>query len=60
MGPIAANMPLTSTLNFPLADVRANGVTSPLDNRGRLSAVFVGYAGAQTAFVFDVTGYFVP
>jgi hypothetical protein len=53
-------MPLTSTLNFPLADVRANGVTSPLDNRGRLSAVFVGYAGAQTAFVFDVTGYFVP
>ena len=60
LGPIAANMPLTSTLNFPLGDVRANGVTSPLDNRGRLSAVFAGSAGAQTAFVFDVTGYFVP
>jgi len=60
LGPIAANIPLTSTLNFPLADNRANGVTSPLDDRGTLSAVFVGRAGAQTALVVDVTGYFVP
>ena len=29
LSPVATNSPTTSTLNFPLADIRANGVTVP-------------------------------
>ena len=59
--PTPTNNPTTSTLNFPLGDNRANGVTVALSGTGGLSATFVGSSGgATTDLLFDVTGYFVP
>ncbi len=57
LGPDPVANPTSSTLNFPLGDTRANGVTVALSLTGTLSATF-GYAG-QTDLIFDVTGYFV-
>jgi subtilase family serine protease len=60
IGPNATNNPTSSTLNFPLADDRANGVTVALGG-GTLSVTYVGSASPSTAHViFDVTGYFTP
>ena len=51
--------PPTSTINFPLGDTRANGITVPLTVGGTLDAM---YWTTNTAdhldLVFDVTGYF--
>ena len=59
--PEPTNNATTSTLNFPVADVRANGVTAPLGSTGTLSATYVASAPGQTTdLIFDVTGYFVP
>ena len=58
--PDPVNSPTTSTLNVPRGDTRANGVTVRLSAKGTLSATFKGAAGATTALVFDVTGYFLP
>ena len=55
----AQSHPATSTLNFPLGDSRANGVTVALAS-GHLWATYVGGASATTNLVFDVTGYFTP
>ena len=60
LGPDYTSTPSSSTLNFPVGDDRANGVTVPLDSNGSLSAVFVGSPGRTTHLVFDVTGYFLP
>jgi hypothetical protein len=57
LGPDPVASPTSSTLNFPLGDTRANGVTVALSPTGTLSATF-GYSG-QTDLIFDVTGYFV-
>jgi len=55
----ATNNPSTSTLNFPIADNRANGVTSPLGAGGSLSATYGAAAsGDTTALILDVTGFF--
>jgi hypothetical protein len=54
---IATASPATSTLNFPLGDVRANGVTVPLDKSGALSIVFKS-SGGSTHVILDVTGYY--
>jgi glucose/arabinose dehydrogenase len=51
--------PATSTLNFPIADDRANGLTVALGSGGMLSALFQGAAGSSTHLVFDVTGYYL-
>jgi hypothetical protein len=57
--PIVAST--TSTLNFPVNDNRANGVTVALGPGGNLAIVYNGApAHALTHVVFDVTGYFVP
>jgi hypothetical protein len=53
-------VPDTSTLNFPVDDIRANGVTVALGPGGVLWVTFVGWAGNTTDVVFDVTGYYVP
>ncbi len=58
--PDAVAMPSTSTINFPIGDTRANGLTVPLSETGALSAVFRGRSGATTHLIFDVTGYFAP
>jgi hypothetical protein len=61
LGPNATNNPTSSTLNFPVGDDRANGVTVALGAGGSLSVTFVASAGAASAHViFDVTGYFTP
>ncbi len=61
VGPVAMNDPTSSTLNFPVGDDRANGVTVALGAGGTLSVTFVASAGAASAHViFDVTGYFMP
>jgi hypothetical protein len=57
LGPDPVASPTSSTLNFPLGDTRANGVTVALSLTGTLSATFE-YSG-QTDLIFDVTGYFV-
>lgn len=56
LGPDPVAAPTSSTLNFPLADTRASGVTVALGPGGTLSATF-GYTGTAD-LVFDVTGYF--
>jgi hypothetical protein len=61
LGPESTNDPTSSTLNFPVSDDRANGVTVALGTGGKLSVTFVAPAPGPTAHViFDVTGYFVP
>jgi len=55
-----SGVPSTSTLNFPVKDVRANGVTVPLGSGGVLWVTYTGIPGNTAAVVFDVTGYFVP
>ena len=50
----------SSTLNFPVGDNRANGVTVALAPGGTLSVTYAAAAGGGTHVVFDVTGYFVP
>jgi hypothetical protein len=61
LGPYPMANPPSSTLNFPVGDNRANGVTVALGAGGTLSATFNGpAAGNSTHLIFDVTGYFVP
>jgi hypothetical protein len=59
LGPVAMNNPTSSTLNFPVGDDRANGVTVALSGTGTLSATYAAPTLGPTAQVlFDVTGYF--
>ncbi|HEY5487124.1 MAG TPA: hypothetical protein VIK06_05695 [Candidatus Limnocylindrales bacterium] len=51
--------PGSSTLNFPVGDDRANGITVALSPSGTLNAYLGANAGARTNFIIDVTGYFV-
>jgi hypothetical protein len=61
IGPAATDNPTSSTLNFPVGDDRANGVTVALGSGGTLSVTFVApSAGPIAHVIFDVTGYFVP
>jgi hypothetical protein len=59
LGPSPEVSPTTSTLNFPVGDSRANGVTMPLGTGGTLSGTYLAPSGA-THLIFDVTGYFRP
>ena len=61
LGPTAMNDPTSSTLNFPVGDDRANGVSVALSAGGTLSVTFVApNPGPIAHVIFDVTGYFVP
>jgi hypothetical protein len=52
-------MPLTSTINFPLADTRANGITVALHAGGTLDAMYWSSSTPDKVdILFDVTGYF--
>ncbi len=60
VGPIPADNPTSSTLNFPKGDDRANGVTVALSPTGTLSVTYAAPTLGPTAHVvFDVTGYFM-
>ena len=51
--------PITSTLNFPAGDIRANGITVALGAGGKLDAMYWSASTADTVqVIFDVTGYF--
>ena len=52
------NDPTTSTLNFPVNDNRANGVTVAIGSGGTLSVTYVADSGATAQMIFDVTGYY--
>jgi PKD repeat protein len=58
LGPDPASLGQTSTLNFPLGDIRANNVTVKLGAGGTLSALYTAGAGRTTQLVLDITGYF--
>ena len=58
LGPTASASPTSSTLNFPLNDTRANGVTVALGPGGTLGAVYGAPNGNTAHLIFDVTGYF--
>jgi hypothetical protein len=55
---IGSGIPASSTVNFPVADNRANNITVQLQG-GNLQVEYRSDAGTHTHFVFDVTGYFV-
>ena len=50
--------PDTSVLNFPLGDVRANGVTLPLNGAGNEWFVYKAPGGRSTHLILDLSGYF--
>ena len=50
--------PSTSTLNFPVGDTRANGITAPLSPSGTVALIFGGTSGTTTGLILDITGYF--
>ena len=61
VGPLPVNNPTSSTLNFPLMDDRANGLTVALGSGGSLSVTYVAASPfARADVIFDVTGYFTP
>ena len=51
------NAPTTSTINFPLGDNRANGLSIPIEIDGTISAVYVAASGTAN-LILDVTGYY--
>jgi serine protease inhibitor ecotin len=60
MGLAPMNQPTSSTLNFPIADDRANGATVALGDGGTLSVTYYSTNLSLSAqAIFDVTGYFV-
>lgn len=59
MTPDPNDNPPTSTINFPVGDTRANGVTGPLSAGGDASLVFRAASG-QTHMILDLMGYFRP
>jgi hypothetical protein len=51
--------PTTSTVNFPLADNRANGVTAALSAGGDVSMTYASpISGTGTDLILDLSGYF--
>ena len=55
----ATNDPTTSTLNFPLGDIRANGVVQPLAGSGSVGLVYETSSNTGTThLILDLTGYF--
>jgi outer membrane protein assembly factor BamB len=62
IGPELVNSPLSSNLNFPMHDDRANAVTVQVNpNDGTLAVTFVSTnVRAHAHAIFDVTGYFTP
>src|SRR4029450_2199271 len=47
-----APTPATSTVNFPVGDTRANGITIKLSTEGKIYAVFKGLTNATAHLVF--------
>lgn len=58
VGPAVTANPASSTLNFPVGDNRANGLTLFLSGTGSENLVYGAVTGATTDTILDVTGYF--
>jgi hypothetical protein len=58
VGNSSVALPPTSTINFPLGDIRANGVNVPVDDTGNLWFVARTSGGGTVQLVFDLSGYF--
>jgi hypothetical protein len=59
VGPRADESPGESTVNFPVGDNRANGVTVPLSPEGTVGVWYGARGGNTTNFIIDVTGYYL-
>lgn len=60
VGPAITSAPESSTINFPVKDDRANGMTVALSTQGTLDAWFGATTGAKVDIIIDVTGYYTP
>ena len=58
IGPAGMALGVTSTINLPKGDIRANGLTVRTGAGGGLGAVYNGPRGASAHVIFDATGYF--
>jgi hypothetical protein len=56
----SSTAPPASTINFPVKDNRANGITVGLSNQGTVAVMLSGSGGSVTDFIIDVTGYYLP
>jgi hypothetical protein len=57
--PVSTASPTTSTINFPVKDTRANGLTVPVGPTGKVWLVYkASSTTAKTDLLLDVTGYF--
>jgi hypothetical protein len=60
LGPSVDKAPASSTINFPMGDNRANGVTVALSPQGTVGVWYGAGNGNVTNLIIDVTGYFLP
>lgn len=58
LGPVRADKPSTSNLNFLKGETSSNNVSVALDPSGNLWVTFISSAGNTADVVFDVTGYY--
>ena len=58
VGPAVTATSVSSILNFPVGDNRANGLTVFLSGAGSENLVYRAVTGATTDVILDVTGYF--
>ena len=57
--PVPTDNPAVSTINFPVGDIRSNGLTIPIGAGGKVSAVYKAPSGTADV-ILDVTGYYGP
>jgi hypothetical protein len=61
LGPTIDTTPGSSTINFPVRDNRANGLTVALSGTGTVDAWYYGVSSsASIDIIIDVTGYYTP
>jgi hypothetical protein len=58
VGPTINASTVFSNLNFPTGDDRANGVTVPLTNDGKVQLVYGTPGVGNIQLILDVNGYF--
>jgi hypothetical protein len=59
LSPEIGTSPGSSTINFPVKDDRANGVTVPLSVAGTVDAWYGAVVGNTAHLIIDVTGYYM-
>jgi hypothetical protein len=61
VGPTIDTEPGSSTINFPVRDNRANGLTVALSGTGTVDAYYRGASSSSSIdIIIDVTGYYTP